>query len=915
MLPWGKEGAIFLSSPPDALIPTSPTRARSALFLIPVALLLLAQWSFPHLLPTSPVSPLVQEAFAKSLAKCAALHDLPGIPTDFYERTESDRYDTGTNDVLIKNATIWTGNNDGKEVVTGNVWIQRGIIKHVAGEGGALPKKFGSKTITIDAHGAFLSPGLFDLHSHLGVESYPLLAPYLHSVDGFNGHDESFKLTVAGGVTSSIILPGSANQMGGQAFAFKLRPTNDNSPRSKLLEAPFDLAGLNRTRKEGEPLRWRSMKMACGENPRRVFGMTRMDEGWETRSSFEKAAKIKMEQDEFCERVLTASNKKTVINEKFPDDPECPHLTSDTPYTPVPNILKSAYNNTPAVAIFAVFAGYKREVYYSSVFAAKVLHEQGIRVILKSDGPTAVFPRHLVFEAAQVHYWGLPAHVALSSVTSTPATVAGYGHRVGFVRPGYDADIVLWDSHPLSLGATPQQVIIDGILQLPLREISGPSSPLSLFPPTPPTHSPAAIASTLSPDHPSPSTRNHSSSAIFINITEIYLLDGKGLMHLRSETSSLSMVVKNGKTSCFGNCVLSEAELQFAIDLKRGTILPPLISFGPPLGLEVFEGEPSTSDGAISANALTDLKKVVAGGVARAADGISFGDKHVDLARKAGVAIAVVSPVGSGLLKGLAVAFKTSAKHGMEKGAIVKEVVGLHLSISRASKGSPSITTQINTLRQLLLSPPEVSGPNYFDLAATGALPLIISVHKADDIASLLRLKSQVETSRASSVKLVITGASEAWLLADELAAANVGVILSPLRAPPASWSALRSHPGPPFENSTSLTILHRAGVKVGINVQEEFLSQTQQLSLEMGWALKSSQGQLSRGEIVQLATTNLASMLGLHRWTMSEEDNVASESEKAEFLAYEGDALNGFEAKLVASASPVGEGGVEHFL
>lgn len=74
------------------------------------------------------------------------------------------------------------------------------------------------------------SPGLFDLHSHLGAEGYPLLkattdensfvktsniAPYLRSVDGINGHDESLKLTVGGGVTSSIILPGSANQMGG----------------------------------------------------------------------------------------------------------------------------------------------------------------------------------------------------------------------------------------------------------------------------------------------------------------------------------------------------------------------------------------------------------------------------------------------------------------------------------------------------------------------------------------------------------------------------------------------------------------------------------------------------------------------------------------------------------------------------
>ena len=61
---------------------------------------------------------------------------------------------------------------------------------------------------------------------------------------------------------------------------------------------------------------------------------------------------------------------------------------------------------------------------------------------------------------------GLPPHLALSSVTTVPATAAGMSHRIGILREGVDADVVLWDSHPLRLGATPRQVWIDGVIQL-----------------------------------------------------------------------------------------------------------------------------------------------------------------------------------------------------------------------------------------------------------------------------------------------------------------------------------------------------------------------------------------------------------------------------------------------------------------
>lgn len=73
---------------------------------------------------------------------------------------------------------------------------------------------------------------------------------------------------------------------------------------------------------------------------------------------------------------------------------------------------------------------------------------------MKSDHP--VLPsQHLLFEAQQAHSFGLPANLALASITTNSARIAGFAHRLGLIRPRFDADLVMWDDHPLKLGATP----------------------------------------------------------------------------------------------------------------------------------------------------------------------------------------------------------------------------------------------------------------------------------------------------------------------------------------------------------------------------------------------------------------------------------------------------------------------------
>lgn len=127
----------------------------------------------------------------------------------------------------------------------------------------------------------------------------------------------------------------------------------------------------------------------------------------------------------------------------------------------VPSILRRALNNI-TIATFADHWGYKKEAFQAVPEAPKILFDAGIPVALKSDHPV-LNSQHLIFEAAKSTHYGLPPQEAFKTVTSTPANAIGLGHRIGSLRVGYDADLVIWDREPLELGATPLQVIIDGV--------------------------------------------------------------------------------------------------------------------------------------------------------------------------------------------------------------------------------------------------------------------------------------------------------------------------------------------------------------------------------------------------------------------------------------------------------------------
>lgn len=139
----------------------------------------------------------------------------------------------------------------------------------------------------------------------------------LRSLDGINTHDMAYELSMSGGVTTALIIPGSAGSIGGQGFVLKLRPTAERSPFSKLVEPPFTYNGSGIV--PAQPVRWRYLKQACGENPHGVYGATRMDSIWALRTAYNEARKVKEKQDVFCAKADAGLWRDVAAMGEFPE--------------------------------------------------------------------------------------------------------------------------------------------------------------------------------------------------------------------------------------------------------------------------------------------------------------------------------------------------------------------------------------------------------------------------------------------------------------------------------------------------------------------------------------------------------------------------------------------------------------------
>ena len=260
----------------------------------------------------------------EGLNTCVKLKTKPVDPAGL-GREKNARYIDGHRPTLIKNATVWVGepaegtppeearSGKGYSWIASDILLVNGLIKSV---GKDLSKDLSielakGEVATFDAAGRPLTSGIVDMHSHSGVNSLPDLrgnddtselsadiTPYVRSFDGIQPNDWQIQVIKSGGVTTSLVLPGSANNIGGEAFVIKhaVGPAGGRNETSitDLLADPDHT--------------WRYIKMACGENAKRVHGKagergptSRQGESWEFRHAFEQAARLVRQQDDWCE--------------------------------------------------------------------------------------------------------------------------------------------------------------------------------------------------------------------------------------------------------------------------------------------------------------------------------------------------------------------------------------------------------------------------------------------------------------------------------------------------------------------------------------------------------------------------------------------------------------------------------------
>ena len=204
-----------------------------------------------------------------------------------------------------------------------------------------------------------------------------------------------------------------------------------------------------------------------------------------------------------------------------------------------------------------------------------------------------------MYEAQIGHHYGLDEDLAIASLTGVPAHGLGLDHRIGYIRVGYDADVVIWDLHPLALGAKPIQVFIDGV---PIFDENTAAHKLRRQAENQqiPQKREFDEFEALSPGQKRKDLIKNDFVATGIKMA--YIRGEHGLQSISASSEPLTLVVRGGKIVCISSSCSDEVDSAVSRGsqvrhLQNGYVLPGLTVFAPALGLSEIDAEKSTLDG------------------------------------------------------------------------------------------------------------------------------------------------------------------------------------------------------------------------------------------------------------------------------------------------------------------------------
>jgi imidazolonepropionase-like amidohydrolase len=385
---------------------------------------------------------------------------------------------------LIRNATIMTA--AGPRIERGSILLRDGKIEAV-GASVQAP----ADAIVVDGTGKFVTPGLIDVHSHLGVYASPggdALSDGNEATSPVTAHvwaehsvwpqDPQFPRVLAGGVTTLQVLPGSANLIGGRSVVLKVVPAR-TVQAMKFPEAKYGL------------------KMACGENPKRVYQSrgpsTRMGNVAGYRNAWISAEQYRRRWDKWLadrsgdppSRDLNNETLAEVLRGNILVHNHCYRADEMAQMMDIADefgysirsfhhgveaykIADLLARDSIAASIWADWGAFKMEALDGVTANLALVHNAGARAIVHSDDPSGA--QRLNQEAAKGLAAGralglsLTEEDALRWITLNAAWALDLDDRIGTLETGKNADVVMWDGNPFSVYTKAEKVWIDGAM-------------------------------------------------------------------------------------------------------------------------------------------------------------------------------------------------------------------------------------------------------------------------------------------------------------------------------------------------------------------------------------------------------------------------------------------------------------------
>jgi imidazolonepropionase-like amidohydrolase len=801
---------------------------------------------------------------------------------------------------VIRNATILTA--AGPAIANGSVLLRDGRIAEVGTAVAAPPD-----AVVIDAKGRWVTPGIIDTHSHLGVYA----APGIESLQDGNEmtspntaedcaehslwtQDPQFDLALAGGVTVMQLLPGSANLFGGRSVTVKNVPSR-TAAGMKFPGAPYGL------------------KMACGENPKRVYGRrnnapsTRMGNVAGYRKAWQAAAEYRekwrrwraagADPEKTPDRNLQLETLAGVLDGEILVHNHC--YRADEMAVMIGIAREFGYRissfhhaveaykvrdllaaNGICASMWADWWGFKLEAYDGITQNIPLVHEAGACAIVHSDDPSGI--QRLNQEAGKALRAAADAGMkidradAIRWLTINPATALGIERMTGSLEPGKNADVVVWSGDPFSVYTRAEQVFVDGALLFDRRDPARQPRRdfmTGILPPAPAASAvPAAVSARAAGQRAgaalSPAGTAQARPAAAADGETVAIVNGRVLPVSGPPVEKGTVLIRGGRIAAVGAGLQVPAGAR-VIDASGKTVTPGLLDSSTQVGIvEIPLSAEGTADEATTDAGLSAAFTVV--------DAFNGNSTVIPVTRVEGVTRALVTPAGTGsILLGQAAVIDFSGAQA--PGSVVRAPAAMVavLGEAGAAVAGGSRATAILRLREALQDAQDFArnrvafnaaqrrpyARGRLDLEALlpvlrGEVPLAVQANRASDLLAAMRLADEFH------VRIVLVGASEGWMVAGDIARRGVPVVVKPLANLPAfdSLGATLENAGrlvragvtvalATFETHNSRNLRQEAGSAVAYGLDHDAALRAVTLAPAQVWGIDAGYGSLEPGK------------------------------------------------------------------